>query len=238
MLQLLSVRLLPELVSALRGLLDVVMAPVAEAWVAVAAAAKAARFCIGFRPNTQTRTRAHTVKIKMLCFSICFFTAAYLPVERACAYLKQGAGCSERSQKRPSAAAAGDRATTTENTRNITLQRWSRVAQVLCQSLIIKTPPWTNTHREVLRAQAVKTSEISPNGSCTKLLHLLLQLLDHALLLLVLLSVCKLHHNRRWTSLNTETITFSMILLWSKKALTPSRSSWGLPPWSGTGAWT
>lgn len=118
MLQLHSVRLLPELVSALRGLLDVVMAPVAVAWVAVAAAAKAARFCIGFRPNTHAHT--HTVRIKMLCCSIRFFTAAYLTVERA--YLKQGAGCSERSPKRPSAAAAVDRATTTENTRNVTLQ--------------------------------------------------------------------------------------------------------------------
>lgn len=113
--QLDSVRLLPELVSALRGLLDVVMAPVAVAWVAVAAAAKAARFCIGFRPNKHT----HTVGIKM-CFFMQFVTVAYLNVERA--YLKQGAGCSERSQKRLSAAAAVGRAKPTENTRNITLQ--------------------------------------------------------------------------------------------------------------------
>lgn len=47
---------LPELVSALSGLLDVVIAlepvAVAVACVALAAAAKAARFCIGLRPNT------------------------------------------------------------------------------------------------------------------------------------------------------------------------------------------
>lgn len=51
-----------------------------------------------------------------------FLTAAYLTVERACAYLKQGAGCSERSQKRPSAAAAVGRANAMENMRNVTLQ--------------------------------------------------------------------------------------------------------------------
>lgn len=50
----------------------------------------------------------------MLCFSTQFLPAAYLSGERACAYLKQGAGCSERSQKRPSAAAAGDRANAAE----------------------------------------------------------------------------------------------------------------------------
>lgn len=50
---------LPELVSALSGLLDVVMAlePEAEACVAVAAAAKAAKFCIALRPVTHTHTR-------------------------------------------------------------------------------------------------------------------------------------------------------------------------------------
>lgn len=47
---------LPELVSALNGLLDVVMAldPVAVACVAVAAAANAARFCIALRPEMET----------------------------------------------------------------------------------------------------------------------------------------------------------------------------------------
>lgn len=49
-----------------------------------------------------------------------FVTVAYLIVERA--YLKQGAGCSERSQKRLSAAAAVGRANPTENTTNVTLQ--------------------------------------------------------------------------------------------------------------------
>lgn len=44
---------LPELVNALSGLVDVVMAlePVGVACVAVAAAAKAARFCIALRPD-------------------------------------------------------------------------------------------------------------------------------------------------------------------------------------------
>ena len=53
---------LPELVRALSGLLDVVMAlePVAVACVAVAAAAKAARFCMAFRPSTQKH--AHYVQ--------------------------------------------------------------------------------------------------------------------------------------------------------------------------------
>lgn len=47
---------LPELVSALSGLLDVVMAlePVGVACVAVAAAAKAARFCMALRPDRHT----------------------------------------------------------------------------------------------------------------------------------------------------------------------------------------
>lgn len=50
---------LPELVSALNGLLDVVMAlePVAVACVAVAAAANAARFCIALRPERETHTQ-------------------------------------------------------------------------------------------------------------------------------------------------------------------------------------
>lgn len=49
---------LPELVSALNGLLDVVMAlePVAVACVAVAAAANAARFCIALRPEGHAHT--------------------------------------------------------------------------------------------------------------------------------------------------------------------------------------
>lgn len=49
--------LLPELVSALRGLLDVVMAlePVGVACVALAAAAKAARFCMALRPGRHTQ---------------------------------------------------------------------------------------------------------------------------------------------------------------------------------------
>lgn len=48
---------LPELVSALSGLLDVVMAlePDAVACVAVAAAAKAAKFCIALRPERHTQ---------------------------------------------------------------------------------------------------------------------------------------------------------------------------------------
>lgn len=47
---------LPELVSALSGLLDVVMAlePVGVACVTVAAAAKAARFCMALRPDRHT----------------------------------------------------------------------------------------------------------------------------------------------------------------------------------------
>ena len=51
---------LPELVSALSGLLDVVMAlePVGVACVAVAAA-KAARFCIALRPDRHTDTQTH-----------------------------------------------------------------------------------------------------------------------------------------------------------------------------------
>lgn len=57
---------LPELVSALSGLLDVVIAlepvAVAVACVAVAAAAKAARFCIGLRPNTHTYTNIYNFK--------------------------------------------------------------------------------------------------------------------------------------------------------------------------------
>lgn len=52
---------LPELVSALSGLLDVVIAlePVAVACVAVAAAAKAARFCMALRPDKH-KTHIHT----------------------------------------------------------------------------------------------------------------------------------------------------------------------------------
>lgn len=49
---------LPELVSALSGLLDVVIAlePVTVACVAVAAAAKAARFCMALRPDRHKHT--------------------------------------------------------------------------------------------------------------------------------------------------------------------------------------
>lgn len=51
--------ILPELVSALRGLLDVVMAlePVGVACVAVAAAAKAAKFCMALRPEKQMHSQ-------------------------------------------------------------------------------------------------------------------------------------------------------------------------------------
>lgn len=54
---------LPELVSALSGLLDVVIAlePVAVACVAVAAAAKAARFCMALRPDKH-KTHIHTLR--------------------------------------------------------------------------------------------------------------------------------------------------------------------------------
>lgn len=46
--------LVPELVSTLRGLLEVVRAllPVGVACVALAAAARAARFCMAFSPET------------------------------------------------------------------------------------------------------------------------------------------------------------------------------------------
>lgn len=51
---------LPELVSALSGLLDVVMAleHVGVACVPVAAAAKAARFCMALRPDRHTHAHS------------------------------------------------------------------------------------------------------------------------------------------------------------------------------------
>lgn len=68
--------LLPELVSALRGLLDVVMAlePVGVACVAVAAAAKAARFCMALRPDGQTvqvQDTSHLQSYIFQCVCVC-----------------------------------------------------------------------------------------------------------------------------------------------------------------------
>ena len=56
-----------------------------------------------------------------------------------------------------------------------------------------KPPP--RTYRQVLRGEAAQTRQVPPGGS-VELLHLLRQLLLEAPLLLVLLSIGELHHNR------------------------------------------
>lgn len=71
-----------------------------------------------------------------------------------------------------------------------------------------------HTHCQVLWPQAVEPRQVAPHGGGAELLHLLLQLLRHALLLLVLLSVGKLHHDGRGAALDTHTvIQFSSPLL-------------------------
>lgn len=56
-------------------------------------------------------------------------------------------------------------------------------------------PPPPGTHRQVLRGEAAQTRQVPPGGS-VELLHLLRQLLLEAPLLLVLLGVRELHHDR------------------------------------------
>lgn len=65
-------------------------------------------------------------------------------------------------------------------------------------------PPPARTYRQVLRGEAAQTRQVPPGGS-VELLHLLRQLLLETPLLLVLLSVSELHHNRWRAALWSDT---------------------------------
>ena len=58
-----------------------------------------------------------------------------------------------------------------------------------------RVPPPPGTYRQVLRGEAAQTRQVPPGGS-VELLHLLRQLLLEAPLLLVLLRIRELHHDR------------------------------------------
>ena len=57
------------------------------------------------------------------------------------------------------------------------------------------------TYCEVLGAQGVESGQVAPHGGGVELLHLLGQLLLEPTLLLILLCVGKLHHDRRRATL-------------------------------------